>query len=246
MIKFEIIYENKEFLVINKPAGLIAHGAPHIKETSLAEQLLDDYPELAKIGDDPARPGLMHRLDKLASGLMVIAKTQASFDNLKSQFQKRTVEKRYAALVFGQISRDDGIIDFPIARSAKGFRMAAIPKTVKGELNESGRTAKTEFTVIKKYINYSFLEVKIITGRTHQIRVHLSAYGHPLVGDDKYATRKTKTLNQKLSPYLQTEAAENRIFLVAQKLSFDDMNGDRQSFSILLPDNLQRLLENIK
>lgn len=246
MFKYETIYENDEYLIINKPAGLIAHGAGHIKEETLADQLIHDYPELVKIGDDPSRPGLMHRLDKLASGLMVIAKTQPSFDNLKLQFQKRTTEKEYCALAFGKIAKDDGVIDFPIMRSAKGFRMAALPKTVKGESNEQGRTAITEFMVAKRYINYTLLSVKIITGRTHQIRVHLSAYGNPLVGDDLYGTRKTKILNQKLKNYLDIGTGENRIFLVAIKLSFNDLSGTIQTYSIPLPDNIQNLLNSIK
>jgi 23S rRNA pseudouridine1911/1915/1917 synthase len=234
---YEIIYENSDFLVINKPAGLLVHGADHIKETSLADQLLAAYPALARVGEDSRRPGLMHRLDKSASGLMVIAKKQNVFDHLKGQFQARRVEKIYTALVHGKISKDEGEINFPICRSVKGSRMAALPATDKGEQQTAGRQAITEFTVAKRFVNYTFLKVKIKTGRTHQIRVHLSAYGYPVVGDDLYGTRKTKTKNQKLGL--------GRIFLVADELSFTDLAGQKHSFSIPLPPELSHFLEKL-
>lgn len=237
-MSYEKIFENDEYMVINKPAGLLVHGADHIKEPTLAEDLIAEYPELTKIGDDPNRPGLMHRLDKLASGLMVIAKTPESYENLKSQFQKRTVEKYYTALAYGKVSKDDGEINFPIERSAKGHKMAALPMTVKGQATTDGRTAVTEFSVIKRYINYTLLRLKIITGRTHQIRVHMAAYGNPLVGDDLYGTHKTKLKNHKLNL--------DRIFLVADSLSFTDLAGKKQSFQIPLPANLQNFLSTIK
>lgn len=238
MPAFQVIFENENYLVINKPAGLLVHGAEHIKETNLADQLLEKYPALAKIGDDPSRPGLMHRLDKLASGLMVIAKTQDSYDSLKKQFQQRTIEKYYTALVYGKVARDEGEIDFPVARSAKGHKMAALPKTFRGEKTGDGRLAITEFTVIKRYINYTLLKLKIITGRTHQIRVHMAAYGNPLVGDDLYGTPKTKLKNRKLDL--------GRIFLVASELAFTDLQGETQRFTTPLPPELEHLLTTIK
>lgn len=238
MAKYETIYEDDNYLVINKPAGLLAHGGLHIKELTLAEELLKIYPSIAKVGDDPSRPGLMHRLDKLASGLMVIAKNQEAFDNLKSQFKKRTVKKFYTALVYGKILKEDDTIDFPIQRSAKGYKMAAIPKTYKGETVEEGRRAETYFEIIKKYINYTLLKVEIKTGRTHQIRVHMAAYGHPLVGDDLYGTRKTKEKNKKL--------AAERIFLVADELEFADLQGEKKHYKINLPEDLKNMLIKIK
>ncbi len=238
MLTYEKIDENDEYLVINKPAGLITHGAPHIKERTLADFLLDEYPRLDKTGEGPERPGMMHRLDKLVSGILVVAKTPESYRNLKKQFQKRTVEKNYTALVYGQIDKDDGEINFPIERSARGFKMAALPLTVGGEKNEAGRRAATEFTVTKSYINYTLLEVKIKTGRTHQIRVHLAAYGHPLVGDDLYGTHKTKIKNKKLG----TE----RIFLHAHRLAFRDLSGKRKEYEAKLPDDFKKLLNEIK
>ncbi len=238
MSNYQIIFVNDEFIVINKPAGLIVHGAKHITERSLTDAIIKDFPEVAKIGDDPERPGLMHRLDKLASGLMVIARTQDSFDNLKKQFQKREVAKIYTALVYGKIPQDDGEINFPIDRSTKGFKMAALPLSKNGEANDEGRRAISEFSVIKRFINYTLLRVKIKTGRTHQIRVHLAAYGNPLVGDDLYGTSKTKIKNKKLGL--------TRIYLVATELSFKDLAGKTHHFQIYLPEEFNELLKKIK
>ena len=211
-MKYQLIEKNKEYIVINKPAGLLTHGAPHIKEPSLVDQILTDFPDIAKVGEDPERPGIMHRLDKLASGLLVIARNMDSFDNLKSQFQNRSIDKTYTALVYGQIEGEGERITFPIKRSTKGYKMAALPNTNKGEVNIDGRRAITDFWIEQKYINYTLLKVKIKTGRTHQIRVHMSAYGHPVVGDDLYGTKKTRIKNRKLEL--------DRLFLVAKKLEF--------------------------
>ncbi|MDD5071229.1 MAG: RluA family pseudouridine synthase [Patescibacteria group bacterium] len=237
----EIIAETDEYLVINKPAGLIMHGANSFKGESLAEMLVKKYPGIKKIGEDPERPGIVHRLDKEASGLVVIAKQQNSFDNLKKQFQERTIKKEYTALVFGRIEKDEDKILFPIKRSSDGAKMAALPITDGEEenVNKPGaRSAVTGFKIIKKFINYTLLKVKIKTGRTHQIRVHMLSYGHPLVGDDLYSTKKTREKNKKLNL--------GRIFLVADKLSFYDLAGEKQTFTIGLPGELEEVLDKVK
>ncbi|MFH1661776.1 MAG: RNA pseudouridine synthase [Candidatus Falkowbacteria bacterium] len=238
MLKYKTIFENENFLIINKPAGLITHGGGHIKEKSLVDQLLKEYPEIKNIGEDPDRPGIMHRLDKLASGLLVIAKTQEMFEHLKKQFQNRTVSKTYTALVYGKIEKDEDEITFPIKRSSKGTKMAALPNTNKGKTQEEGREAITGFEIIKKYINYTLLKVKIKTGRTHQIRVHMSAYGHPIAGDDLYGTKKTKEKNHKLNL--------ERIFLNATELSFMDLDNKKQKFKIDLPEDFKKFLKIVK
>jgi 23S rRNA pseudouridine1911/1915/1917 synthase len=232
------IYEDDDILVINKPAGILVHGSEHIKEKTLADFLLEEYPLLAKVGEDPSRPGIMHRLDRLASGLLVIAKNQTSFENLKSQFQKRKIKKYYTALVHGKIIKDEDEINFPIQRSTKGFKMAAIPATIHGEQNLHGRQANTAFEITKRFINYTLLKVRIKTGRTHQIRVHLAAYGHAIVGDDIYGTKRNKEKNKKLGL--------DRIFLVAQELEFKDLSGEKKNFKIELPEELQQLLLKVK
>lgn len=234
----KIVAETNDYLLINKPAGLIVHGAKHIKEKTLVDYLLSKYPKIAKVGDDPERPGIVHRLDKEASGLLLVAKTQVGFDFLKNLFKTRRIKKSYIALVHGNMPIDDGIINFPIKRSADGFKMAALPLTKKGEKNIDGRTAITEFTTIKKFVNYTLLKLNIKTGRTHQIRVHLSAYGHPIAGDNLYGTKKTKEKNKKLGL--------NRIFLVAHQLSFIDSNSQEKNFLLALPRELNNLLKIIK
>ena len=135
IIKPIIIKKTDEYFIINKPANLISHSAPQIKEKTLSDILSEDFPELIKIGDDPYRPGIVHRLDKEASGLMVIPRTQKSFDNIKEQFQKRTVKKTYIALVYGKIDRLYDDINFPIQRSTQNGKMAALPETIKKEKN---------------------------------------------------------------------------------------------------------------
>jgi 23S rRNA pseudouridine1911/1915/1917 synthase len=233
----EIIEDNKEYLIINKPSGLAAHGGSGGKIRTLADFLIAEYPDFKKIGEDPARPAIVHRLDKEVSGLMVIPKTQASFDNLKKQFQERKINKEYLGLVYGKISEESGIINFPIERSKNG-RMAALPKIFKGEKTIFGRTAITEFKILKKFINFTFLKIKIKTGRTHQIRTHLLAYGHPLVGDNLYSTRMTKIKNKKLNL--------GRVFLVAAKLGFKNLAGEKKEYNTELPPELKKLLNKVK
>ncbi len=230
-----VVYENREFIVVNKPAGLIVHGAPHIKGPTLADWLVKKYPELKKVGEDKTRPGIMHRLDKDVSGLLVIARTNESFANLKKQFQKRQVEKIYTALVYGAVAKENDQINFSLKRAAGGHRQAAVPEGYNFKENFLElREAFTEFRVLRRFVNYTLLEVKIKSGRKHQIRVHLFAYGYPLVGDNLYSTRKTREANRKF--------ALGRIFLVSSQLSFSDLAGKRHSFRIELPPELSDFL----
>ena len=231
-----ILAETEEYLVINKPAGLIVHGGTKGAIT-LADILIDQYPKIKKVGDDPDRPGIVHRLDKEVSGLMVIAKTQDSFDNIKKQFKQRKVIKKYTALVYGQISLEDSTISFPIKRAPDGFKMVALPITKKGQPNQDGRSAMTEFSILKRFINYTLLKIKIKTGRTHQIRVHMLAYDHPIVGDNIYSKSKTRAQNNKFNL--------DRVFLVADELSFVDLAGNEQNFTINLPNQLKELLGSV-
>lgn len=247
----EIIFEDKNYLVINKPAGLIVHGGNGIKEKTLVDFLVEKYPKIKDVGDDALRPGVVHRLDKDVSGLMVIAKTKESFTNLKEQFKERDINKTYIALTHGQINKDYDEINFPIKRAKEGYKMAALPlNTVdlltrkspksrdKGNIDGffKARSASTSFEVIKKFINYTLVKVNIKTGRTHQIRVHFFAYGHPLVGDSLYFTKKTSAKNKKINL--------GRVFLVASELSFSDLTGKQKKFTINLPSELEKFLPN--
>jgi len=236
--KFRVIADEKNYLIINKPAGVITHGAPHIKIPTLVEALLKKYPKLIQVGEEKIRAAIVHRLDKEASGLMIIPKNNKTFDYLKQQFALRKIKKRYTVLVHGALDKDEGEINFPLARSTTGHKMAARPRTDRGELNTDDREALTEFRVIKKFVNYTLLKVDIKTGRTHQIRAHLAAYCYPVVGDDLYGTRKTKELNKKLSL--------GRIFLIADYLGFFDLAKNWQEFKINLPRELKEALTKIK
>ena len=200
--------------------------------------MLKKYPQIEKIGEDKFRPGIVHRLDKEASGLMVIAKTQASFDNLKLQFQNKQIFKEYTALVYGQVEKNYDKITFPIKRAEAGYKMAAVPKNFSENNDDNTKDAITEFDIKKRFINFTLLNVRIKTGRTHQIRVHMHSYGHPIVGDPLYHTKKTKELNNKINL--------DRIFLVATRLSFKDLDGQKQNFKIDIPAELKKVLKEVK
>ncbi len=229
--RIEILKDTADYVVINKPAGLLIHQANDIHEPTVVDWALGHYPRIRSVGEDPERPGIIHRLDKEVSGLVVIAKRQAMFDHLKEQFQKRTIKKNYVALVHGTGLPDEGSINFLIERSSQGYKMAAKP------LSQTGKTAITIFTVEQRFHNYTLVNIQIKTGRTHQIRAHFSAYGHPVVGDDLYSTQKIRLLNKKLNL--------GRIFLVAIGLTFSDLDGESQAFSISLPEDLTAVLQKL-
>lgn len=224
----EILYEDDDLLVINKQAGLIVHRA-HEQDTdpSVVDALLERYPAIKSVGDDEARPGIVHRLDKDVSGVMAIAKTNEAFEHLKQQFQDRTTQKEYLALVYGQLSRDHDRIDFHIARSKTLGRMVARPRT------QDGKEAITDYDVIKFYKNTTYVRVNILTGRTHQIRVHFLAIDHPLVGDQLYKKPRMKHIRP---------LDLGRIFLHAHALTFKLMNGEEKTFSSPLPAELEAVL----
>lgn len=235
-----IIAETNEYIILDKPAGLLVHPTGKGETNTLAQWITDKYQELVTVGEDPARPGMMHRLDKEASGTMVIAKTQTMYEHLKFQFQSRTIEKEYIVLVHGKIAADEGIIDFPIDRGTEG-RMAARPKTrlrlATADKMQEGKEAVTEFLTDRRFARFTLLRVKIHTGRTHQIRVHMLAYGHPVVGDTVY-------YNKKLN--LKRDYVLGRLFLHAAKLCFVDIAGERVCYESPLPDALQNFLNDLR
>jgi 23S rRNA pseudouridine1911/1915/1917 synthase len=221
-----LIHETPDYLIINKPSSLAVHPAPGIKEATLVDYLLEKYPEIRQVGEDPSRPGIVHRLDKDVSGLMVVTKTNQAFEHLKKQFQERKVKKEYLALIYGNIEKDEGIIDFPIGRAASG-KMAARAKSAE----EEGKRAITEFQVINRYQNFTLVKASIKTGRTHQIRVHFLAYGHPVVGDKLYKPKKIKL------------AKLERPFLHSSALGFYDMANQWVEFKSDLPEKLKNFLK---
>lgn len=219
-----ILFEDENYLVVNKPAGLITHGGPGIHEPTLAEWVVEHDPMIAEVGDQPQiRPGIVHRLDKDVSGVMVIAKTQIAFDDLKKQFQNHSITKEYIALAHGRITDQSGRISFAIARKAdKSGLMVARPKSTEG------KAAETHFTVERYIRDGSFVRVQTLTGRTHQIRVHFKAIGHPLVGDPLYRIKRMKILKHK----------PPRLCLHAARLEFNDLQGQRRGYNAELPVDL--------
>ncbi len=219
-----IIFENNDFLIINKPAGLIVHPTTFKEENTLVDFLIEYCPQIKNVGDDTnARPGIVHRLDKDVSGLMVIAKTQAAFDFLKKQFQERKVKKEYYALVYGEVKEKKGIIDLALGFSK---RKSKIKMTVFSQ-NKS-KSAITEYEVLKKIFNFTLLKVKIKTGRTHQIRAHLNFIGHPILGDRIY---RNKGLERKIK-----QKKLDRIFLHCFKLGFYDLENKWIEFEKQMPE----------
>lgn len=225
-----ILFENDSILVINKPAGLVVHPGAGVHEPTLVDWLRQHVPTIANVGDDPAvRPGIVHRLDRDVSGVMVIAKTPAAFKHLKAQFQERSVGKEYLALVHGVPKNSSGTIDFRIDRSKRMHgRMATRPAS--GE----GREARTHYAVERIVKNNALLRVTIETGRTHQIRVHLKALGHPIVGDPVYTTK----------PFRRQRHALPRPFLHAERLRLNDLDGTTREFTAPLPEDLRRFLNS--
>ncbi|MBI5369998.1 RluA family pseudouridine synthase [Candidatus Uhrbacteria bacterium] len=228
----QIVYENPDVLIINKPAGLIVHGYEGAPDTpTLVDALLEMRPEIADVGENPIRPGIVHRLDKDVSGLMVIAKTQEAHQFLKAQFQNRTVYKEYLALVYGSLPKDHDVITLKIARSKARGRMVARPSS------QEGKEALTEYDVVKRYKNHTYIRVILHTGRTHQIRVHLRAIDYPIVGDTLYKKTRMKHIRP---------IEMNRVFLHAHKLRIRLMDGTEKTFVEPLPNELKKILTTLK
>lgn len=225
-IEPKIIFENNDFFIINKPVGLPVEGQKN--EYCLIDWLKEK--RLFKTKDDEfnRRAGLIHRLDKDVSGVMAIARNPIFFQKLKEQFKKRTVKKVYLGLVYGVLEKDEGKLDFIMARGENG-KMVARP------INQEGKSAITEFQVLKRFKNYTYLQAKILTGRTHQIRVHFFAFNHPVVGDKLYTQKKIKA-----------PANLNRLFLHSHLLGFYDADNQWREFKIDLPKELKDILKKLK
>jgi 23S rRNA pseudouridine1911/1915/1917 synthase len=215
------VFENKNVLVISKPAGVLAHPTHYNKKTTVANWLLAHYPDVKDVGEHSDRPGIVHRLDKDTSGLMVIARTQESFFNLKHQFASRTMHKKYFALVLGVPKERSGEIDYPLSVSLKGtVKRKADTRTNKGT------PALTKWRVKETFgKDFALLEVEPKTGRTHQIRVHLAAIHHPVVGDPLYGGKLTKQLGLKRqflhAFYLKLKDVDDQVIAVEISLSRD-------------------------
>ena len=235
-----ILHEDADLLVIDKPSGLLVHPTDRGETNSLVNWLLAHHPAIASVGDDPRRPGIVHRLDRDVSGLMVVAKTPAAFSHLKQQFQDRRVGKEYTALVYGHFTQPEGVIRLPIGRSREG-KFVAHP-TVEGvAYAHDDREAIPRYRVVRAAGPHSLLDITIDTGRTHQIRAHLSAIGHPIVGDPIYRPRKP--FLRFLSRRVKVDHTIGRPFLHAQSLRFTATDGAPLTFTSPLPPKLQAYLD---
>jgi len=231
-IPLRVLYEDDDLAVIDKPAGLVVHAGAGRARGTLVNALLHRFRKLSTAGG-PLRPGIVHRLDKDTSGLLVVAKTDAAHRSLAAQFQRREVEKRYLVLVHGRPKRERGAIALPVARDpVRRTRMTA--------RRRAGRSAETGYRVSQAVAGFALLEAALHTGRTHQIRVHFSALGHPVVGDALYGAPRTLRWDGRTRP------APSRNFLHAGRLGFrHPRTGAALEFVAPLPDELRELLREL-
>ncbi len=236
--QIKIIYEDEDILILDKPSGLLTHPKNwNDKSESVISWLLKNRPLVKDVGDPSTgsgqanlRPGIVHRLDKETSGLLLIAKNQKSFEYLKELFQKREIIKTYIALVNGQLKNKKGVIETPLGKL--GTKQTT---RIQGKHELKEKSAITKYGVLKEYTDYSLLEVTPKTGRTHQIRVHLKSIGHPVVCDPLYAGKK-----------LICPPELNRLFLHAQKLSFVSPASESLTVETDLPPDLDNFLKILR
>jgi len=258
-IALNIVYENENFLILNKERGIQVHPSTTEKKFTLTNALVSKYPDIKNVGDDELRPGIVHRLDKYTSGLMVVAKNQETFNCLKDKFANREVEKTYITLVWGQPKELLGKISAPIARAVGYTKQKVVLNNsgkFKGEVKEAVTfyktidsfdsnisIKKTSSTMGKEVVSplISIVEAKPKTGRMHQIRVHMRHIGTPIIGDVKYETKGFKELNQKLFKTLNPNSLHT-FYLHSKKLSFT-LNGEKFSYETELPKYFDDILK---
>jgi len=241
-IPIDIVYEDDSILVVNKSAGMVVHPGAGISSGTLANAVAYHFgmaeSETSGVAGDidrlKARVGIVHRLDKLTSGLILIAKTEDAHEKLSEQFRNRTVFKDYLTLVHGEMLEESGIIDAPIARERHN-------RTKMG-VRAHGRHAISLWRIRRRFEKFTLLGVEIKTGRTHQIRVHLAHINHPVVGDEVYNSGRDKTVGD--HSIRKAIAGLGRFFLHAEKLAFDHpATGERMKFTVPLPGDLSEFLE---
>ena len=227
-VAFVVAHEDDDVIVVDKPAGLVVHPGSGNRSGTLVHGLLARYPEIEGVGGDPDRPGIVHRLDKDTSGLLVVARTEAAHADLVGQLQDRSVDRSYRALVWGRFEVPAGLIEGGIGRSRRDKTRMAV--------SAAGKEARTRYEVLATFaepVDVSLLRCRLETGRTHQIRVHLSSIGHPVVGDATYGG-------------VRESFPVPRFFLHAAELGFDHPGtGERVHLTSPLPDDLQAVLARL-
>lgn len=271
-MKIKVLYEDSNILAIDKPSGISVHGDGKTKEKTITDWVLKNYPKMKNVGESMGeikRPGIVHRLDRETSGVMLLAKTQKAFDFLKSQFVNREIKKTYYAIVSGSVKNDRGIINKPIGRSPRDFRRYLSGRGARGEMRE----AITEYKVLKRFeakteneqffyargshpvlgegrsakknvhsrsAKFTYLEVKPKTGRTHQIRVHMKFLNHPVVGDTLYnPSGPLPNLPLKKGE----EKGGGRMFLHAKSIEFKNLKGETLKIESPLPKEFTKVLK---
>lgn len=225
-IPLDILYQDSDIVVVNKPCGMVVHPAAGNEDHTLVNALLYHVHDLSGIGGE-MRPGIVHRLDKDTSGLILIAKNDRAHTALSEQFKERSMEKHYHAVAYGNFSEDSGLIDAPIARHPVDRKKMAIVS--------NGKPSQTEWSVISRLKSATYLDVHLLTGRTHQIRVHMHSIGHPLLGDRIYA------------PNIKTSVHIPRLMLHAHTLSFTHpISGERMTLTAPLPEKFLSTIEKLK
>lgn len=224
-----VVYEDDHVLVVDKPAGMVVHpGAGHATGT-LAAAALSHAPSMGAVGG-ARRPGIVHRLDKETSGLLVLAKSQVAYDALTAQLAERTVSRRYVAVVHGRVGPAEGVIDKPIGRHP--YHRTRMAVAAKGK----GKRAVTRYRVLERFSHFTYVEVRLDTGRTHQIRVHFASLGHPVAGDDVYGDRKS-TPSVPLDGYALHAVALAFVHPATQK---------RVEFGSNIPARIEGLLSHLR
>ncbi|MCI1926375.1 MAG: RluA family pseudouridine synthase [[Lactobacillus] timonensis] len=217
-IPLDIVYEDDDVLVVNKPQGMVVHPAPGHPDHTLVNALMYHSP-LSTINGE-FRPGIVHRIDKDTSGLLMVAKNDRAHQSLAAQLKSKTTKREYIALVHGRIKEEKGTIDAPLGRSRKDRKKQAIVA--------NGRHAVTHFKVLERYRNYTLIKCRLETGRTHQIRVHLASIGHPLAGDPLYGPRKTlpgrgQYLHARLLGFVHPTTGKEMVFTAPLPAYFQQM-----------------------
>lgn len=235
-VPLDILFEDRDLIILNKAPGQVVHPAPGHDSGTIVHGLLHHCPNLEGIGGE-LRPGIVHRLDKNTSGILVVAKNGPALAELAAQFKARTVRKRYLALVHGEMRTNSGSITLPIGRHPTDRkRMSTISR--------SGKSAETLWTVRERYTGAALLDIDLMTGRTHQIRVHCAAIHHPVVGDPVYGGRPDRHLSGKISHLL---TSPSRQMLHAERIGFKHPRTDLPlSFQSPPPADMRRLIQRLR